>query len=122
MVYYLPWTVSLESLTIIVIAIALIKILVLLIKPLSWMHLTEKIYSIPTLTVIISLILAYIVLGSLIAAGISYSEIFGVLSLLILLMVSSIAIYAKDLVTLGKKLLKDKRFWKKAWLPTLIWV
>ncbi|MEM3113323.1 MAG: hypothetical protein QXI33_02775 [Candidatus Pacearchaeota archaeon] len=122
MVYYLPWSVSLENLALIVICLSLIKVLVILIKPDKWVELIALIYRIPTITIFVSLVLGYIVLGNLIASGITYVEIMAVALLIFLLMLLSFSLYSKEMPLFGKKLLQDKSFWKKAWLPTLIWV
>ena len=65
--YYLPWTVSLETLALIVIALFVIKIVVLLVKPKAWIDVVDKIYTNPVVTTVVSVVLAYFVLGSLIA-------------------------------------------------------
>ncbi len=120
--YYLPWTVSLKTLALIVIAIFVIKMVVLLVKPKAWMDLAEKIYMNTIVTVIVSVILGYLVLGSLVEAGITYVQIFAVISFVILLFALSIAIYAKEMIALGRNLINSGSLWKKAWFPVLVWV
>ena len=115
-------TVSLDVLAWVIIVLFAVKILCLLIKPSSWLSVVNKVYAMPVITVIVELILAYIVLASLLAAGITYIEILAVTLLVTLLMGLSFAVYSNQVMAFGKTLLKDKTFWKKAWLPVLIWV
>jgi len=110
-------------LALIVAVIAAVKILVLLIKPKAWLDSVVKpIYSIPALTIIVSLVLAGFVLNYLLNAGFTIVDIFAVMAFFSLLMAISFAAYAKDTIVWAGKLLKDKRVIKKAWLAILIWV
>jgi|ETNmetMinimDraft_2_1059921.scaffolds.fasta_scaffold198579_1 hypothetical protein len=122
MVYYLPWTVSLEVLAWVTVVLFVVKMLFLFIKPSGWFSLTKKVYSKSIFTTIISLVLAYVVLGSLIAAGISYVEIFAVILLFVFLAGISVAAYSDEFFKLSAKLLKDRSLLKKSWLAILIWV
>jgi len=117
-----PIALSLETLAWIIIVLFAVKMLVLLIKPSGWLSIVEKIYALPVITVIVEVVLAYIVLTSLLALGITYVEILAVSLLVTLLMGLSLAVYSNEMIALGKKLLQSKSFWKKAWLPVLIWV
>jgi hypothetical protein len=119
---WLPWTISLELLAWIVIALSLIKIVVIAIKPKAWLDFAGKIYTYPIATQIVSVVLTYLILSSLINSGIGFVEIFAVISLLFVLMTLSISIYSKEMMSLAKKLVKDKKFWKKAWFSVLVWV
>ena len=105
---------------IVLIAIA-IKILVVLISPKSWLNLVGKIWKLPILTMIVSLILAGIVLYYLLQE-ISIVQIFGVLLFIALISAATMAVYIKEVLPFVQKMLKDRSFLRKAWLPILIWI
>jgi len=105
---------------IVLIAIA-IKILVVLISPKSWLNLVGKIWKLPILTMIVSLILAGIVLYYLLQE-ISIVQIFGVLLFIALISAATMAVYIKEVLPFAQKMLKDRSFLRKAWLPILIWI
>jgi len=117
-----PIMFSLEILALILIVLLIVKISFLLVKPKAWLSVVKVIYAKPIVTVIVEAILAYIALTSLISLGMTYTEFFAVALLVTLLMGMSFAVYSKEMIELGKKMLKDKKFWKKAWFPVLIWV
>ena len=105
---------------IVLIAIA-IKILVVLISPKSWLNLVGKIWKLPILTMIVSLILSGIVLYYLLQE-ISIVQIFGVLLFIALISAATMAVYIKEVLPFVQKMLKDRSFLRKAWLPILIWI
>jgi len=88
-------------------AVALIKIIVILIKPISWIKVVDTVYAIPMLTAFISLVLSAVVLFYLIEAG------FGIVG---------VSVYAKEFLPLARKMLKDRTFVKKSWLYIIIWI
>jgi len=105
---------------IVLVAIA-IKILAVLISPKSWLSFTGKIWKLPILTMIISLILAGIVFYYLIQE-VSIVQIFAVILFIALISAATIAVYSKEFLAVAQKIVKDKGFLKRAWLPILIWV
>lgn len=113
---------SVEILAWIVAVVIVVKFLVIFVKPKTWASVIDFVYAKPWLLTIVSLILAYLVLQSLLDSGITIVQIFAVLLFLSLLAASTASVYSKDVTALGKKLLKDRNILKKAWLPILVWI
>lgn len=112
---------TIEILASIIIAIAVIKILVLSVSPKTWLNFANKLYGKPRITSLMAVVLAAIVLYFLQGAGITILEIFAVMLLVSLLMVMSIARYARMLIGFYSKK-NPPEIWKEHWLDTLIWV
>jgi len=113
---------AVEIMALIVVILGAVKIITFLIKPSAWMPVVEKAYRWPILTMIVSLVLAVIVLNYLMEAGITIVQIFAVVLFIALLAWVSLASYSKDVVAMGRKVLKDRAFLKKAWVSIVIWV
>ncbi len=114
---------SVEILALIFLVAAAIKILVILISPKSWSDLVvKKVWKNSNLMMIVSLILAAAVLYLLLGAGITITEIFAVMLFLSLLAAVGVAIYAREVVSVAQRLLKDRNIVKKSWLYILIWI
>jgi len=111
-----------QILALIFIAIASIKILVLLINPNSWSRLIKKVWKKSTVTMIVCLVLAAAVLYLLLLEGITIVQIIAVMTFISLLAGAGIAMYAQDMVVLSHRLLRDRNLVKKSWLYILIWV
>jgi len=104
-----------------IIVLASIKIVVLLIKPQSWIKLTKKLYVNPQLTSMTSILLAAVVLYFLIKSGLNIVQILAVTLFIALLMLSGIAPYAKQFISWSEK--QDMRkIVKDTWLNSIIWV
>ncbi len=112
---------AIEVLATIIIAIATLKIIFLSLSPQSWLKLASKMYANPKVASIVALLLAALVLYFLQRAGITILEIFAVTLLISLLMVISVAKYAKTLVEFYKKK-NTKAIWKEHWMDLLAWV
>ncbi|MBI2630365.1 hypothetical protein HYW76_04655 [Candidatus Pacearchaeota archaeon] len=113
-----------ETLTIfalIVSLLILIKIIVILIKPKAWYNLAKTIWSAPTLVMIVCLVLSAIVLFYLIQT-VTIIEIMAVMLFLALLSGMTMAVYSREILDFAGKLLKDRKFMKKAWLAIIIWL
>jgi len=114
---------TIEIFALIIAVVAAIKILVILIKPSAWMKIVKTVYSVPVLTMVISLILAGVVLYYLVwVSGMTIVDIFAVMLLIALLGAVSMAAYSKDVIAFATKMLKDRTAIKKAWLAILIWI
>jgi len=109
-----------EWMAAIIAIIVLIKLIVILIKPSAWMEVVDAVYKWPIVTVIVSLILAYYTL-TLLLEEITIIQIFASMLFLMFLMTLSMVIYKKEIVTLGKKMLK-KDILKRAWLAIIVWL
>src|SRR3989344_6839278 len=97
-----------ETIALITAVVVLIKIVVILIKPKAWLSVVRPIYSMPVVLMIVSLVLAAVVLNYLILAGITITQIFAVMGFGALLGAMTAASYAKEVVALGTKMLKDR--------------
>jgi len=112
---------TLELMALIVAVVAIVKILFLITKPAKWIEFVERIYSKPSIIMVVALILGYWALQALLDAGITIVEIFAVMLFLVFLMTLSIAVYPKEIIPIGKKMLRDKSLIKKGWLAILVW-
>jgi len=113
---------AIEIIAVIVLILSAIKILVILVNPKSWMKVVKLVYSIPTLTMIVALILSAVTLYYLLQSGITIIQIFAVMAFIALLACMTISIYFKDVVSFAGKMLKDRKFLRKAWLSILVWI
>jgi hypothetical protein len=102
-------------------AIAAIKIVVILISPGKWNNVIKTIWTNSGLTMGISLILAATSLYYLIQGGITIIQILAVLLFTAFLVASGMAVYKKEVIKFADKLMKDKKVIKKSWLYILIW-
>ena len=112
---------TLEVLASIIIAIAVIKILILSVSPKLWFSFANKLYFNPKITSVVALLLAASVLYFLQGAGITIIQIFAVMLFVSLLMVMSIARYAKTLLRFYNKK-GTINMWKEHWLDLLVWI
>jgi len=111
-----------ETIALIIIVITAIKILVLLVKPMAWMNFAKKIYlTNPTLTQIISLVLAAVVLYYLLQE-ITIIQILAVMAFISLLLVMGLAPIMGNLIKKYEGIIKRGNIWKDSWLYTLIWI
>ena len=111
-----------EWMAAIIALIAVIKILVILIKPSVWMNMVVKpIYSNPIVLMIVALILAT---GSLwyLLESVTIVQIFAVMFFLSMLALMTAAIYASEVIAVANKMLKTKKFLSKAWLSIIVWL
>ena len=111
---------ALEIIALIAIILAVIKILVILINPSSWLKVIKTVYAQPWITAIISLILAGIVLNYLLQE-LTIVQIFASMMFFALLTMIGIAGYKKEITEWAEQVLKEKELWKKAWLALIIW-
>lgn len=113
-----------ETITIfalIIALLALVKILVILIKPKVWTEVVKSVWRAPGFMMVVCLILAAVVLYYLIQ-DISIVQIMAVFLFVALLGGMTVAVYSKEVVSLAGKMLNDRKFMKKAWLPVIIWL
>ena len=113
---------AIEIIALIVVLVTIIKLLVILVKPASWMKVVRPVYKTPALTMIVSLILAAVVLYYLLQGGITIVQIFAVMGLIALLAAITMSAYFKEVVAMADKMLKDKKIVKRAALSIIIWL
>lgn len=112
---------TLEILALILIAIAAIKLIILIINPDIWYIFIEKLYSKPQFISIIALLLAALVLYLIINSGVTIVEILAICLFIALLMMVGIAQYAGEIVNWVRE--KDHIFiMKELWLYTIVWL
>ena len=101
--------------------LALVKILIILVKPRAWYNLVKAVWKAPTIVMLICLILAAMVFYSLLQE-LSLVQIMAVVLFVALLGGVTAAVYSKEVVSLAGKMLNDRKFMRKAWLPIIIWL
>ncbi len=114
--------IPIEIIALILIIVVAIKLIVIMTNPKKWIAVVDAIWKNSGLTTIVCLVGAGVILYYLLDAGMGIVQILAVMLLLSLLMGLSIAAYSKDLIGLGKKMLKDRAIVKKAWLAIIIWI
>ncbi len=117
---------TLEILATIFIAFAMLKLIVVLISPDSWLLFAKKIYTKPKITAAIAFILATIVLYHLINAGATIVQILAVTLFISLVIVIGVAQYANHIIDWAmernlKVLVKEQWFYMLIWLILLLW-
>ena len=105
----------------IVLIAIVVKMLVILISPKYWLNFAGKIWKSPILVMVVSLILAGIVFYYIIQE-ISIVQIFAVILFVALISMATMAVYVKEFLAVAQKIVKDRNFLKRAWLPILIWI
>ncbi len=110
-----------DLMALIVAAVAIVKLLVLVIKPRAWLRIVKPIYKYPILLGFISLILACFSLLYLLDE-LTIVQIFAVILFIAFLAGVTLASYAKELVAFGEKLLKDRKVVDRAWVSIIIWL
>ena len=113
---------AIEYMALIFLAVATLKMIVILISPKVWMNgVVKKVWGKPVLMMIVCLILAGVSLYYLTVAGITIVEIFAVMLFFSLLAAVGVAVYAKEVIGLANKLM-NRSILKKSWLYIIIWI
>ena len=117
---------AIETLALILITLAIIKIVIFLYNPKLWFNFIEKIYSAPSLVSALGFVASLVVLYLLINAGITITEILAVSLFIVLLMVTGLANYADEIMgwVRGQDfVLMMKRLWlySIAWILLIAW-
>src|SRR3989344_2812234 len=97
----------------------LVTIIIILLTPMKWMKFAKWLIPKSGVTIIIDLMLITIV-SYYVLLDISVVQIAAVTLLVSVVMSLFYIIYANEFIKVGKKILKDKSFWKKSWLPLVI--
>ena len=114
---------TIEWMAFILIVISAIKIIVILVSPKAWSNnVVKKLWANPILMSIVSLILAAGALYYLDQAGITIVQILAIALFVALLIAIGVGIYAKELIKVADRVMKDKSLLKKAWLYIIIWI
>ncbi len=110
-----------EIIALFIIALGLIKIIIILFNPNTWMRFVEWVYSYPKLTQIIAFILAGLTFYYLIQE-ITLIQIFAVMAFMAFFIMAGIAPYMKTILKDFKKIINKRNIWKDFWFYTLIWL
>ena len=110
-----------EWFVLVFVILAIIKIIICSFKPKAWLDLIKGLYKNGVVLFIVELILAAVLFYYLFLE-LSLVYIMAVIVLGALLTGMSFAIYNKETIAWGSKILKGKTLWNKAWLPLLIWL
>ncbi len=111
-----------EWIAAILIVFAVVKILVLLVKPVAWMKFAKAIWSNAGVVKIVAFVLAGVVLYYLDASGITIVQIFAVTAFVALLAMVGLADEVEYFIKKYSVLVKTGKIWKKYWLYTIIWI
>lgn len=110
-----------EWFVLVFVILAIIKILICSFNPKAWLKFAKSLYKNGPVLFIVELILAAILFYYLFME-LSIIYIMAVIILGALLTGMSFAIYNKETIAWGSKILKGKTILNKAWLPLLIWL
>ncbi len=113
---------TIEIIALVLAGISVIKILILLVNPKTWLSFVKKIYSQPALLTIVGLIISGGILYLLIKEGIGIVQIFAVMAFMAFFMMMGFAIYSKGMIKLAEGMLKNRNFLKKSWFYILLWL
>mgnify|MGYP000161398701 CR=1 FL=1 len=105
----------------IAVVLVLVKVVVILINPKAWMKFAKTFWERPIVMMVVSLVLAIVVLTYLLES-VSIIQIFAVLVFVMLISAVTLASYSKEFVKFAEKLVKDRKFFRKAWVSIVIWV
>jgi len=111
-----------EWMAAIIAIVAVIKILIILVKPKAWMRVVKPIYANSVVLMIVGIILVGGSLYYLLDSGITIVQIFAVIFFVMALMLLSVAAYNKELVALANKVLKNRGVLRKGWLALIVWL
>ena len=113
---------SVEIIALILIAIATIKMLVLVIKAQAWMNFAKWLYKRPPVTKFVGAILAGVILYYLINSGMTIVQILAVSAFMAMLFVVGLAEDVKPFIKKYEAQIKAGKMWRKHWFYTLIWI
>ena len=113
---------AVQNIALVLIIVAIIKIVVLLVKPQAWMNFAKGIYSKPQVAKFVGLILAIVVFYYLYGAGITVVQILAVTAFVALLLMIALADEVEPLIKKYQAMIKKGDLWKNYWLYTLLWI
>ncbi len=113
---------SVEIIALVLIVIATIKMLVLVVKPQSWMNFAKWIYKRPPVTKFVGAILAGVILYYLINSGMTIVQILAVSAFMAMLFLIGLAEDIRPFIKKYESQIKAGKMWKKHWFYTLIWI
>lgn len=114
---------SIENIALVLIALTIIKVFVLLVKPQAWMSFAKGIYSKPQAVKFFGFILAVIVFYYLhYVNGITVIQILAVTTFVALMFMIGLASEVDPLIKKYQARIKKGTMWKDFWFYTLLWL
>ncbi len=116
---------SVEIIALVLIAIVAVKMLVLIVKPMSWMKFTKVIYKKPNVVKFIGAILAGLILYFLVSPQYGNMSIVQILAVSLFMAMMFMIGLSEDIGPFIKKYeaqIKAGKMWQKHWFYTLIWI
>ncbi len=110
-----------EIIAVILVAVSILKLVILAIKPKIWLRLVEAIYSKPKAMMWVSLILGAMVLYYLLQT-MTIVQIVAVMAFMSLLMAVGFSAFPGYIVETAQKAFRRKHLVRRAWLMTIVWV
>ena len=111
-----------ETIALVIIIIAVIKMIVLLVNPKAWMNFAKGIYAKPNVTSFGAFVFGAIVLYYLLQSGLTIVQILAVTAFVALLIMIGLAKEVGPLIKKYEGMIKKGNLWKEYWFYTLIWV
>ncbi|MFP4687044.1 MAG: hypothetical protein ACLFN5_02930 [bacterium] len=110
-----------EVLALILIAVTLLKMIFMLLKPQLLIELADRLYRRTWLVQLTGVILAGVI-GYYLYSELSLAEIMAVFVLAFLVMGISLAPYEKQIINKTRKMVEENTFWSNHWLGFLVWL
>ena len=110
-----------EILALVLIAIALIKLVIFIIKPEIWFDFIELLYRKPEFTSSIALLLAIVVLFFLLDSGMTIAQILATCLFVALLIMMGFASYSNEILSWARGQ-EPVYLIKKLWIYWLVWI
>lgn len=112
---------SIEIIALVVVLLSVIKIVFLLLSPEAWVRNVGKLWTRPSVTTAVSLILMLVVLKYLLVE-LTIVEIFATFAFAALFMRLMLAPYAREFYEVTTRNIDPRTYLRKSWLPTLLWL
>jgi hypothetical protein len=112
---------AVEVIALIVALLIIVKLLVVSFSPKAWWNLAKSLYKANVALFVVELVLALVVFYFLLQQ-ITLVQLMAAIGLGALLTGMTFAVYAKETIDWGTKILRSKSLWARSWLPILIWL
>ena len=112
---------SVGIIALVLLSLAVVKILMLLIKPQAWMNFAKSLYKNKFLFQLVCFVLALIIFYYLIQS-LTIIQIFATLAFAALFIAIGLTDGFSKLFSIYEKQIKDKTLWKKNWFYMLLWL
>jgi hypothetical protein len=112
---------AVEIIALILLALGVVKMIVLLISPKSWLNLAKKLYNNKLVFQLVCLVLAAVVFYFLLQE-LTVIQIFAAMAFVALFIGVGLADPAKRIVSLYRKQIKEKTLLRSNWLYIILWI